>query len=448
MTSPWPASAVFGQGRLVGVGGVDVDQLVDGWGTPLYVLDRAELEARVTAYRTAFGPDVRIVYAVKALGVVGVLQLLVRHGLWLDVASEGELRAALVAGAPPDTLVLHGNNKSDDELALAVRVGVARIVLDDLAEIGRVAAIAAQVGAGPPTPVWLRVTPGIQAETHTYVATGQDDSKFGLTLSTGVAHEAVRRVLAVPTLSLRGVHCHIGSQIRAVEAFPPAAELLVRLLADVRDEHGLVLDELDVGGGLGIAYREGEVTPDLDAYADGVRTAVRRACDEADLEQPTLFVEPGRSLVGPAGVALYRVGVVKDIPGTRTYVAVDGGMSDNLRPALYGAEHQVRGAGAAASGVTDTEDRAVTLVGKHCESGDVLARAARLPASVAPGDLVAVAATGAYTHAMASNYNRLTRPAMVLVDDGAVVPLVRRETVDDVLARDVPLPREAAATPR
>ncbi|CAN5287785.1 diaminopimelate decarboxylase [soil metagenome] len=433
---PWPGTAEVVDGRLRRIGGADLADLAARHGTPLYVVDEAELVARMRAYRQAFGPDVRIVYAAKALAVTAVLQIAVREGLDVDVASEGELATALRGGVAGERIVLHGNNKSAAELALALGADVNRIAVDNDAELDRLVPLAA--GRPAPVDVWLRITPGVGAGGHAFIRTGQDDVKFGFHLSAGAADAATDRVVAEPTLRLRGLHCHIGSQVTDGRAYAAAVEGMVGLLARVRDRHGLVLDELNLGGGLGIVYAAGEVVPDVDAYAQDLRANVTAACARHELPVPRLVVEPGRSIVGPAGITLYTVGAVKDVPGVRAFAAVDGGMSDNLRPALYGAAYTFAAAG---RGAPVTRTRPFAVVGKHCESGDVLGTDVSLPVDLGPGQLVAVAATGAYGHAMASNYNRLARPAMVLVRDGRGQVIVRRETVEDVLARDVPLAR-------
>lgn len=431
----FPATAVFEDGRLRAIGGMDVEELAARFETPVYVLDRAELVGRMRAYRAAFGPAVAVTYAAKALCVVGVLQLAAREGLHVDVSSGGELHTALRAGVPMDRVIFHGNNKSRGELEQAAGAGVARIMVDSFFEL----ALLEQVGArmGHTFDVVLRVTPGVEAHTHEFVRTGHDDSKFGFTLSAGFAHEAVARALALPHVRLRGLHCHVGSQIFRPEAFEAAAEIMVGLLADVRERFGVVLEELNLGGGLGVAYVDAHDPPPLGEYAGRLLAAVASSVERRDLPPPRLAVEPGRWIVAPAGITLYRVGTVKEIPGVRTYASVDGGMSDNIRPALYGAAYTFAAAGPprAAAGAQNV----YTVVGKHCESGDVLGRNVALPRLV-EGDLLAVAGTGAYTHSMASNYNRLPRPAMVLVGEGHAHVLVRRETLDDVISHDEPLP--------
>jgi len=445
---PFPATAAFRAGRLRTLGGVDVDELAQQHGTPLYVVDEAELRGRMRAYRRAFGDGVAVTYAAKALCVTGVLQIAAAEGLHLDVASGGELHTAVRAGFPAGRIIFHGNNKSVAELEQAVRVGVRHVVVDSFAELERLDALgrARMRAGGAPVPVLLRITPGIEAHTHEFISTGQDDSKFGFTLSAGLADAAVASARDAQGLALAGLHCHVGSQVTVPEAFDAVAEVMVGVFADVQRRHGVALSELNLGGGLGIAYEPHEEVLDVATYGARLLAGVHAACARRGMPVPRLAVEPGRSIVGPAGVTLYRVGTRKEIPGVRTYVSVDGGMSDNLRPALYGARYTFAAAGAPADGAdrTDGADGAdgadvVTVAGKHCESGDVLGRDVLLAAPVAEGDLLAVAATGAYGHAMASNYNRLARPAMVLVGHGRTRVLVRRETLDDVVARDVVL---------
>ena len=432
-SSPFPVTAQLTDGNLTHVGGVDVVALAAEHGTPLYVLDHAELVGRMRAYRDAFGPDVAVTYAAKALCVVGVLQVAAAEGLHVDVASAGELATAERAGFDPQRIAVHGNNKSAEELRHAVGIGVGRVVVDSFDELERLDGIAAE--AGRRQPILLRVTPGVAASTHAFIATGHDEAKFGFPLSVGMAHDAVARALELQHVELRGIHCHIGSQITGVHDFTVSARVMVSLLRDVRDRHGVELGELNLGGGLGIVYRAGDEELGVREYADALLGAVRSALTAAGLAVPLLAVEPGRSIVGPAGITLYRVGAIKEVPEVRRWAAVDGGMSDNLRPALYGARYTV-----VAAGPRRTAQVAHwAIAGKHCETGDVIAPDVELPADLRGGDLLAVAATGAYGLSMASNYNRLPRPALVLVRDGEVIPLVRRETIDDVLARDVTL---------
>ena len=312
-------------------------------------------------------------------------------------------------------------------------LGVARVVVDSLVELERLGAVA--TAAGTDVQVWLRITPGIDAHTHEFVRTGQDDSKFGFTLSLGLADEALEVALGTDGVEVVGIHAHIGSQIFGTDPFVANAEVLVELLSRWRDEHGVILRELNLGGGMGIRYTHEDHPVRINRYGEAVLRAVADACEDHHFPLPQLAVEPGRAIVGPSTVTLYEVGTVKALPGVRTYVSVDGGMSDNIRPALYDAEHEVQ----LVSRESTAPPMAVSVVGKHCESGDLVAEHARLPDDVVEGDLLAVAATGAYTESMASNYNRLPRPAAVLVGDGRARTLVRRETYDDVVARDVPI---------
>ena len=429
---PWSRGAARDGRGVVTVGGVPVDALAEEHGTPLLVVDGDELRARCRDYVAAFGAD-RVIYAAKAWPTTAILQVVAAEGLLVDVASGGELHTALAAGVDPARIVLHGNNKSLAELDRALEVGVGRIVVDAMEELERLDGLARARGVR--APVLLRITPGIDAHTHEYVRTGHDDAKFGFTLSLGLADAALTRTLELDALELVGIHAHIGSQVFGTEAFVANAETMVDLVARWREEHGVVLQEVDLGGGMGIAYTEGDDPVDVADVAAAVLGAVGERAATHGLPAPAVLVEPGRAIVGPTTMTLYRVGVVKDLPGLSRWVAVDGGMSDNVRPALYGAVHPATLAGRR----SDATPGPVMLVGKHCESGDVLGTDLMLPGDVVAGDLVATAATGAYTDAMASNYNRLPRPAAVLVEDGRARTIVRRETLDDLLRRDVPL---------
>ncbi|WP_090762648.1 diaminopimelate decarboxylase [Nonomuraea maritima] len=421
----WPRTSTRVDGALT-VGGVDVRDLARDHGTPLYVIDEDDVRSRMRDYATAFaGSEVH--YAGKAFLCKEIVRWLQDEGLGLDVASGGELAVALSVGFPPEHITMHGNNKSTAELSRAIEVGVGHIVLDSYDEIARLGHLAAEAGKRPK--VMIRVTTGVEAHTHEFIATAHDDQKFGLSLNTGAAAEAVRRVLALPQLELVGLHSHIGSQIVDTAGFEVAARRLAGLLVQIKDEHGAVLPELDLGGGYGIAYVEGDTAPDIKVLADGLREIVTNVCREAGLPVPRLTVEPGRTIVGPGGITLYEVGTVKDVEGLRSYVSVDGGMSDNVRTALYGAEYTT----VLASRESRAEPMLSRLVGKHCESGDILVRDVHLPADLAPGDLVAVAATGAYCRALASNYNYLPKPAVVAVSGGASRVIVRGETEDDLL---------------
>ncbi|MCW2616290.1 MAG: lysA [Frankiales bacterium] len=426
----WPVTAVRGAAGVLQLGGVDVRDLATEFGTPAYVLDEDDFRARCRSWRQAFA-DSDVYYAGKAFLCTAVARWIDEEGLSLDVCTGGELAVALHAGFPPERLLFHGNNKSVDELTRAVAAGVGRIVVDSFDELVRLAAVAE--AAGVRQRVYVRVTPGVEAHTHEYVQTGQEDQKFGFSLASGAAAEVVRRVLTLPSLELVGLHCHIGSHIFDVHGFKLAAHRMVGLLAAVRDEHGVVLPELDLGGGQGIAYTAADDPMDVFDYAAGLLAIVERECAVAGLPVPRLAVEPGRAISGPTTVTLYEVGTVKELPGLRTYVSVDGGMSDNIRTALYDARYTA----VLASRASEAEPANVTLCGKHCESGDIVAHDVPLPSDLSPGDLVAVPASGAYHRSMASNYNHVPRPPVVAVKDGVARLLVRRETEQDLLALDV-----------
>ncbi|MFF0749430.1 diaminopimelate decarboxylase [Streptomyces sp. NPDC004267] len=428
--SVWPASTVERPHGRLEVGGVALDEIAEGHGTPVYVLDEDEVRARCRAYRDAF-PEADVHYAAKAFLCRALAHWVDEEGLGLDVCSAGELELAVTTGFPAERILLHGNAKSPDDLRTALRLGVGRIVIDSPAEIAR---IAAAVGPGDEQKVMLRVTPGISAGGHAKIRTGSDDQKFGLSLRDGHAQHAVARVLGQPRLRLTGLHCHLGSQITDVKPYLVAVRRLVGLMARTRDAHGVVLPELNLGGGHGIPYRPGDPALDLPALARRVRAELVESCAHAGLPVPRLIVEPGRAITGPAGIAVYRVLAVKTTP-ERVFVAVDGGMSDNPRPALYGVRYAPRLIGRR-SGAAPMR---ATVVGRHCEAGDVLAEDVPLPADVHPGDLLALPAAGAYHLSMASSYNLVGRPPVVAVSGGNSRLLVRRETLEDLRARDVGL---------
>ncbi|MCU7820743.1 diaminopimelate decarboxylase [Kitasatospora sp. DSM 101779] len=427
--SPWPASARPGPDGELLIGGVGLAEAADRFGTPLYVLDEAEVRRRARAWRSAL-PHTEVHYAAKAFLCSAMADWIAEEGLSLDVCSAGELRLAAAAGFPAQRILLHGNAKSPEELRLARRLRVGRIVVDSLSEIPGLAALAV---ADTPQRVLLRVAPGIAAGHHSAVQTGSDGQKFGFRIAGGDAEEAVARILGRPGLDLTGLHCHLGSQITDTAPYLHAVDRLVALLAAIRDRHGRELPELDLGGGHGIRYLpgDGELEPARFAAAVGTRLAER--CAAHGLAVPRLIVEPGRSIAGPAGVAVYRVLSVKHTASGRRFAAVDGGMSDNPRPALYGSAYQVRPVGRSSTGPTAPMD----VVGRHCEAGDVLVRGAALPADLRPGDLLAVPAAGAYQLSMASGYNLVGRPAVAAVRDGRIRLLIRRETVEDFRAREV-----------
>ncbi len=422
---PIAGSAVYPLGSRVNaaghleVGGCNVLELAERHGTPAYVYAEDDLRARARAYREAFearGADYEVVFASKAFPCTAAYRLFAAEGLAVDVASGGELHMALHAGFDPARIVMHGNNKTDEEILAAARAGIGHLVLDSFDEIERCERLLDE-----PQPVLIRVTPGIKPSTHDFITTGQLDSKFGFGLADGLAARAIERVLASEVLDLVGLHAHIGSQIFELEPYT----LAIRALGELAGEWCRVVD---VGGGLGIAYAADDEPPAIDAY---VNVKVRGV---AEVFGPgvKILVEPGRSLVANAGVTIYRVGTVKEVPGIRTYVAVDGGMSDNLRPMLYGSRYEALVADRAAA----DPGTLVTIAGMHCESGDVLVRDALL-ADPAVGDLVVTPATGAYGHAMANNYNGVPRPPVVFCRDGESRVVVRRETYEDLTARDV-----------
>ncbi len=425
----WPATATRVAGVLH-IGGVDVRDLAAEHGTPAYVLDEADLRGRMRAWRGAFDGAL-VYYAGKSFLSVAVARWLAEEGLSLDVSTGGELAVALKAGFPTERVLFHGNNKSVAELERALEVGVGRIVVDSELELARLAFLAER--AGVRQPVYLRITPGVEAHTHEAISTGQEDQKFGFSLASGAAAEAVRRVLALPSLELAGLHCHIGSHIFDTSGFSLAAHRMVGFLAEIRDTHGVELVELDLGGGMGIAYTSSDDPEPVEQLAAELRGIVERECAAAGLAVPRLAVEPGRAISGPSTVTLYEVGTIKDLPGLRTYVSVDGGMSDNLRTALYDARYTAVLASRQPAG----EARLSRVVGKHCESGDVVVRDVDLPVDLAPGDLLAVPASGAYHRSMANNYNQVGRPPVVAVRDGESKVIVRRETEDDLLRLDV-----------
>ncbi|GAA1252515.1 diaminopimelate decarboxylase [Kitasatospora nipponensis] len=427
----WSRTVTRDDAGTATVGGRTVTELAAEFGTPAYVLDEADFRARARAWREAFGSGADVYYAGKAFLSKAVVRWLHEEGLNLDVCSSGELAVALAAQMPAERIALHGNNKSVPELEQAVKAGVGHVVLDSYQEIERLAAIAGAQGVRQP--VLIRVTVGVEAHTHEFIATAHEDQKFGLSLSGGAAAEAVRRVLAEPALELRGIHSHIGSQIFDTAGFEVAARRVVGLLAEVRDEHGVELPEIDLGGGLGIAYTSEDDPRTPAEIATALDAIVRRECAAAGLTTPRLSVEPGRAIVGPTAFTLYEVGTVKPLEGLRTYVSVDGGMSDNIRTALYDATYSV----ALVSRTSTAQAMLVRVVGKHCESGDIVVKDAFLPADLAPGDLIAVPATGAYCRSMASNYNHALRPPVIAVADGAARVIVRRETEEDLLRLDI-----------
>ena len=426
----WPSTVRRSSEGSLTVGGLDVRDLAATHGTPAYVLDEADVRERCRRFREAFsGADV--FYAGKAFLCKAMVRIIAEEGLSLDVCSGGELTTALAAGFPPERIGLHGNNKSREELLRAVENNVGRIVVDSFDEIERLTEIAQNLKKRPR--IMVRVTVGVEAHTHEYIATAHEDQKFGFSLFGGAASAAVEQVIRADVLELTGLHSHIGSQIFDVSGFELSARRLLQLHKQILDEHGIELPEMDLGGGFGIAYttQDDPAEPaDLGAALFGL---VKRECDALGIAAPRISIEPGRAIVGPAMFTLYEVGTVKDVDGIRTYVSVDGGMSDNIRTALYDSSYSATVAGRAST----EPPMLARVVGKHCEAGDVIVKDEFLPADVRPGDLLAVPGTGAYCRSMASNYNHVPRPPVIAVAGGAARVIMRRETEDDLLALDV-----------
>lgn len=414
------------------IGGCDTVELAREFGTPLYVLDEALVRETCRAYIQEFGKRlerVEIAYAGKALLVTSVCRLVMQEGLALDVASPGELYTALKADFPASRIKMHGNFKSDMALEMALDHEVGRVVADSLTEMERLSRLAEE--KGKQADILIRVGPGIKTQTHTYIQTGQADSKFGLSIASGAALEGIKLALRLPGLNLRGLHCHIGSQLFGLDSYARTVEMMLDFMGQVAAATGWVCDELDLGGGLGIAYTSEDAPPTVAELAEVICPALKTGVEARGMKMPKLILEPGRSIVGPAGTTLYTVGPVKTIPGVRTYVAVDGGLSDNPRPALYEAEYTA----IIANKANEPATTPVRVSGAHCETDTLIPETPLQP--VEEGDIMAVFCTGAYNHAMASNYNRFRRPAMVLVANGQADLIYRRDTLDDLVAHDV-----------
>ena len=454
----WPDGVERGGDGVVTVHGVSVAKLAEDYGTPLLVLDEDDFRARARAFRTSFNAafdhlcgGVDVYYASKSLLTVDVARWAREEGLRVDTASGGELALALRGGVDPADIGLHGNNKSDAEIHRALEVGVGRIVVDSLDELHRVAELAASTGQQ--APVMLRLTPGVHAHTHDYIATAHEDQKFGLSMAPGrngedsPALEAVRFAAETASIKFLGLHCHIGSQIFEAAGFGAAAEKLLTFIAEIRNDAGIVVKELDLGGGHGIAYTPADTPRHPEEIAQTLAALMRAVVDRLGIDCPRVSIEPGRAISGPAGFTLYTVGVTKTVQvddhHSRRYVAVDGGMSDNPRPVLYDADYTAM----LASRVSEASATLSRVVGKHCESGDIVVRDGYLPEDVGRGDLLAIPATGAYTHVMSSNYNMLPRPAIVAVSHNGPRLIIRRETEADLFAREVGLADVRASTP-
>ncbi|XVU24519.1 diaminopimelate decarboxylase [Actinoplanes sp. CA-054009] len=426
----WPRTVTRKAEGHLEIGGVSVADLAAEHGTPAYLLDEDDLRARCRDFATAFG-DADVFYAGKSFLCKAVVRIIEEEGLFLDVCSGGELAVALKAGFPPERMGFHGNNKSISELQRALDAGVGRIIVDSFQEIDRLSEMSERAGKRPN--VLVRVTVGVEAHTHEFIATAHEDQKFGFSLAGGAALRAALKILDEDKLELKGLHSHIGSQIFDTSGFEVSARRIIDLQAQIRDARGVVLPDLDLGGGFGIAYTTQDTPSTPGDLAKRLNKIIESECDLVSLPKPKISIEPGRAIVGPAVFTLYEVGTVKDVDGIRTYVSVDGGMSDNIRTALYDASYSAT----VASRESDAEPMLARVVGKHCESGDIVVKDEFLPADVQPGDLLAVPGTGAYCRSMASNYNHVPRPPVVAVRDGASRVIVRRETEDDLLALDV-----------
>ncbi|WP_216897486.1 diaminopimelate decarboxylase [Nocardia alni] len=435
----WPRNASRDADGMVRLAGVPVNELAAQYGTPLFVIDEDDFRSRCRDMLRAFGTNTRVHYASKAFLCGEVARWVRDEGLSLDVCSGGELAVALHAGFPAERIALHGNNKSVAELDAAVAAGVGHVVVDSLIEIDRLEAAAGRAGAVQD--VLIRVTVGVEAHTHEYISTAHEDQKFGFSIAGGDAMEALSRVFDADNLRLVGLHSHIGSQIFDIDGFEISVHRMLRLLYEAIEKFGVTRTEqihtLDIGGGLGISYLPGDDAPPLDDFAKKVMNLITEEAAAIGLPTPSVAVEPGRAIAGPGTVTLYEVGTIKDVAldagAQRRYISVDGGMSDNIRPALYQADYDCRLVSRASSAAPVV----ARVVGKHCESGDIVIRDTWMQNDLTPGDLIAVAATGAYCYSMSSRYNLLTRPAVVAVRDGKARLILRRETVDDLLSLEV-----------
>ena len=435
----WSRTISFDQGQLT-IDGLSARDLATEFGTPTFFIDEEHFRARARAWAKSldlhFGASAGdVYYAAKAFICTDVARWIKEEGIGIDVCTGGELAVALAGGIDPKKIEVHGNNKSVSEIDRAVQVGVKTIVLDSLFEIERVAVAAKKHGVRQG--VMLRLTPGVQAHTHESISTAHEDVKFGFSIASGAAAVAITEVLSHGSLELRGFHCHVGSQIFGTDSFELAATRIIALMAECKDKHGIELPELDLGGGYAIAYVPGETTVEPEDVLPALSAVVKRECAAAGLALPIISIEPGRNIVGPTTFTLYEVGTVKDVVledgQTRRYISVDGGMSDNIRPSLYGAEYFAL----LADRISTSTQVLSRVVGKHCETGDIVIRDISLPSDIAPGDLLATPATGAYGRSMASNYNHVPRPPVVAIKNGKARVIVRRENEADLLALDV-----------
>lgn len=414
-------------------GGMDTVELAKKYGTPLYVMDEDLIREHCRSFKQSidkyYGGNGLVCYASKAFCCKAVCKIMMDEGIGLDVVSEGELYTALSAGFPMDKICFHGNNKTDEELLLAVENKVGRIIVDNIFELERLNDIAKEKGIK--ANIMFRIKPGVDAHTHDFVKTGQIDSKFGFALETGEAFEAVKKAVSLENVDLVGLHCHIGSQIFDIDPFVLASEIMINFISDIKTKLGHEIKELDLGGGFGIKYTEEDTPVPYDKYMEKVSAKVKELCAEKGIELPFILIEPGRSIAAPAGITLYTVGGVKHIPNIRTYVSIDGGMCDNPRYALYRSKYDA----VVANKASEPKDTVVTIAGKCCESGDLIGEGMPLQKAV-PGDIIAVLATGAYNYSMSSNYNRLRKPAVVFIKNGESRIAVKRETLDDIIRND------------
>ncbi|MFF2482105.1 diaminopimelate decarboxylase [Paenibacillus sp. NPDC058071] len=425
-------SKVNAQGHLE-IGGVDTTELAQQFGTPLYIVDEALVRQRASEYVEAFkasGLKFQVAYASKAFSVMAMCVIAEQEGLSLDVVSDGELYTALQAGFPAERIHFHGNNKTPEEINTALEAGIGCFVVDNFTELHLLNALAAE--KGQTVKILLRITPGVEAHTHEYISTGQQDSKFGFDLANGAAKQAISEAIKLANLDVLGVHSHIGSQIFEVDGFRAAVDKVAEFAVQIRDELGLTFKVINLGGGFGIRYVEGDTPLPVSKYVGAITDAIITNFTAANFPLPEIWVEPGRSMVGDAGTTLYTVGTTKDIPGVRKYIAVDGGMTDNPRPALYQSRYEA----ILANRANEANEETVTIAGKACESGDKLIIDLELPKANI-GDLLAVFCTGAYNYAMASNYNRIRRPAVVFVKDGQADLVVKRESLENIVSNDV-----------
>ncbi|MBP5433358.1 diaminopimelate decarboxylase [Ruminococcus sp.] len=421
------------EGNLT-IGGVDTIELANEFGTPLYVMDEQVIRNSLRRFHDSmnkyYNGNGEVHYASKAFSCMEMCRIVASEGDGLDVVSIGELYTAVKAGFPMEKVGFHGNNKTDEELDFAVKVGVGHIIVDNIDELHRLEKISAEKSAQPN--IMFRIKPGIDAHTHDFVKTGQIDSKFGFALETGEAFEAVKEAVNCKNVKLIGLHCHIGSQIFDIAPFEEAAKVMLGFIAKIKNELGYVIEGLNLGGGFGIKYLNEHDPKPFEVYLEKVSEVVKTECAALGIKLPKMFIEPGRSIAGPAGITLYTVGARKEIPGIRTYISVDGGMADNPRYILYGSEYDAVVANKAGE---ERKDR-VTIAGKCCESGDLIGE--NMPLQYAEsGDIIAVCATGAYNYSMSSNYNRLQKPAVVFVNNGKARLAVKRETLDDIIRNDI-----------